>query len=222
MRVEAMMTYICGFRTNSKKHKLLDNFRHRCTTRWTDAECRESDNIHRNMGVTSKFQESMDAEVHEDSRVSMELFNPSKIKGIREDRVFGAHQHKVIANLHELASQPTEDMSSTLPTAKPPSLPFNYKNSQSISKSVTAIATATLPNSGKHLNLKRGRNGTFLSKHTEGYNYIQSRNLSISQAHVVRQVYDYFCAIDQRRVKESLNTLHQESCGNVESSLQGY
>jgi hypothetical protein len=37
MRDEAMMTYICGFRTNSKKHKLLDNFRHRCTTRWTDA-----------------------------------------------------------------------------------------------------------------------------------------------------------------------------------------
>jgi hypothetical protein len=33
MRVEVMMTYVCGFRTDSKKHKLLDNFRHRCTTR---------------------------------------------------------------------------------------------------------------------------------------------------------------------------------------------
>jgi hypothetical protein len=203
MRVEAMMTYICGFRTDSKKHKLLDNFRHRCTTRWTDDERRESDNIHRNMGVTSKFQESMDAEVQEDSRVSMEFFNPSKIKGIREDRVFRAHQHKAIADLHELASQPTEDMSSTLPRAKPPSPSFNYKKSQYITKSVTAIATATLPSSGENLNLKRGRNGTFLSKQTEGYSYIQSRNLSTSQAHVVRQVYEYFCAIDQKRVKET-------------------
>jgi nucleoside-triphosphatase THEP1 len=35
------------------------------------------------------------------------------------------------------------------------------------------------------------------------YNYIQSKNLSISQAHVIRDVYGYFCAIDQRRVKES-------------------
>jgi hypothetical protein len=155
------------------------------------------------MGVTSKFQESMDAEVQEDSRVLMEFFNPSKIKGIREDRVFRAHQHIAIADLHELASQPTEDMSLTLPRAKPPSLPFNYKKSQYITKSVTAIATATLPNSGKNLNLKRGRNGAFLSKQTEGYSYIQSRNLSTSQAHVVRQVYDYFCAIGQRRVKES-------------------
>jgi hypothetical protein len=94
-------------------------------------------------------------------------------------------------------------MSLTLSRAKPPSLPFNYKKSQYITKSVTAIATATLPNSGKNLNLKRGRNGAFLSKQTEGYSYIQSRNLSTSQAHVVRQVYDYFCAIDQRRVKES-------------------
>jgi hypothetical protein len=33
----------------------------------------------------------------------------------------------VIADLHVLASQPTEEMSSTLPTAKAPSLPFNYK-----------------------------------------------------------------------------------------------
>jgi hypothetical protein len=79
MRVEAMMTYVCGFRTDSKKHKLLDNLRHRCTTRWTDDERREYDNIHRNMGVTSKFHGFMDAEVQEDSRVLMEFFNPSKI-----------------------------------------------------------------------------------------------------------------------------------------------
>jgi hypothetical protein len=59
MRVEAMTTYIQGFRSNSKKDKLLDNFRHRCTTRWTDAERKESDVIHRNMGMSSKFQESI-------------------------------------------------------------------------------------------------------------------------------------------------------------------
>jgi hypothetical protein len=88
MRLEAMMTYICGFRTDSKKHKLLDNFRHKCTTRWTDDERRESDNIHRNMGVASKFQESTDAEVQEDSRVLMEFFNPSKTKGIRGTEFF--------------------------------------------------------------------------------------------------------------------------------------
>jgi hypothetical protein len=67
MRVEAMTTYSQGFRLNSKKDKLLDNFRHRCTTRWTDVEGRESEAIHRNMSMTSKFQESMDVDTQDDS-----------------------------------------------------------------------------------------------------------------------------------------------------------
>jgi hypothetical protein len=55
----------------------------------------------------------------------------------------------------------------------------------------TAFATATLTDSGKRLSLKRGRDGQFLSKKMEGWNYIQSRDLSVSQAHVVMRVYDY-------------------------------
>jgi hypothetical protein len=134
-------------------------------------------------------------------RIEAEVLTPHHL------RIFGAHQQKVISDLHHLASHPREDMSPAPSTTKSSSLPFNYNsNPQSMSKSAAAIATATLPDSGKRLSLKRGRDGTFLSKTTEGWNFIKRRDLSVSQAHVVMKVYDYFCAIDQRRVKE--NTRH--------------
>lgn len=211
MRVEAVTTYIRGFRSNSKRDKLLDNFRHRCTTRWTDEERKESDMIHRNMGVTSKFQESMDANTQDDNKVTMEFFGPSKIRNIREDRIFGAQQLKVISDLHEFVSNREEVQHTAQLPVTNSNLPFDYKRKpESIAKSVAAIATATLPDSGRRLSLKRGRDGKFISKKTEGWNYIESRDLSVSQAHVVMKVFDYFSAIDQRRVKETIQHFSQQ------------
>ena len=191
MRVSAMSTYLLGFKSNSKTDKLLDNFRHRSTTRWTEQEKKEADSIHRSMGVISKFQESMDGTTECELESFMQIFSTARIKSMSIQRTFASEQLKSLSKLH------TSDLSSLHEALM--GCPYDWDiDTTSLSEKISAIDNGFVEPSPTTNTLQRSDSYQLITMRTKGEAYIKNRKLSKSQASIVKNVFRYFCEIREK------------------------
>ncbi len=187
-----MFTYITGFKTNCKKDKWLENFRHRSTTRWTVEEREETEKIHRNLGIITTNTNSIeDSDAPASSSESyLESFHPAKIKSIAEKRHFTHHQKLSLTKL--FSSEDSSPLVQLLPTIH--QSPFHYLKNYS----APDIENASLPLPQITKILQQDRYGRRNSMKLLGQTYIDNRKLSNSQTLVVNRVFRYFCELDDK------------------------
>ena len=108
LRLDAMFTFVHGFCSDSRKRILFSNFRHRNTTRWSDEELRENQQIFAAIGANKRcFSNDHDSNDPVSQNLTIEHFSSAKVKQFRTDINFCRHQMKAVHHLFSVPLDPS-------------------------------------------------------------------------------------------------------------------
>jgi len=229
LRLRAMTTYFNALPSNYEKMTLLQNFRHRKSTKWSDQEKREAEQI---FGASRKHKKFVDDDFQNilESTNSCQIFSSQKIKNALQELEYASQQMKT---MEYLCPTPKPSDRTKPPTQEPvdPSADAIETSPDTILKYETNMGSATLQRSSeiqsariayqhgqqenqKIPSRKRTRDGTFLSVQTTVQNFLATRKLKLRQYQVVKKYADYFCMlhshIEQNEGKVNFQTFHKK------------
>ena len=99
LRLDNMMTFISSLSSNYKSRILLSNYRHRCSTKWSDKERLEADELFQKLGRKQQYFQGSDLEDLVTGRLTTQVFSSNKIKDTRNNLNYCKDQMRSIASL---------------------------------------------------------------------------------------------------------------------------
>ena len=215
LRLESMLTFIRGFHTDHKKLALMNNFRHRKTTIWSDLEKKEAadmfSSMHRgNMQHPDGFMEGEDPSSAE--AMASKLFDTAKQKSVRGEQSFSAKQvfflesvfSSASAGAH-LAGHNSSSNDSSFPTRPDEIL---HLRSQQAAVDVQNLAhemkqgSLDVPAEKERMDSdpeffpdQEDHSERIKLLQARAAKYVDNRNLSPSQKRLVRRMHKYFDSV---------------------------
>ena len=216
LRLDAMFTFVYGMRADKKRQQLLSNFRHRETTRWNNTEKYDAEKLYSSLGTRQgQFNNQESSEVLD--QLETTIFSTQKIRDTNKNLHFCKEQSSVLNKLFpsKNKSRQNGDSLNACPvehaTETNHGTVLQYVNESSKTRTTAnELAAAHLPRLEKRedkKNLKRNRDGTFISPTATAARYLQERNLSASQAAVVEKVFQYFSHVTDYRCQQQVNDI---------------
>ena len=107
-RLSAMKNFIYGFYSNSRTRVLLNNFRHRNSTKWSQAEKKEAANLFKSLGKNGK-QRQFSKNEEEDSLFDLfatKAFSTASQRNILNEASFALLQQQTVQKLFDIQCVP--------------------------------------------------------------------------------------------------------------------
>ena len=212
LRLDAMFTFVYGFRSNWRKRTLLTNYRFRHTKRWSDAERKQAAELFDKIGKRKRrFQDTeQDVDDYISGKLQTKNFTAGTIKNYKADFLFCDEQMHVISRLFGITSNQISNLSQNTShndachSSTEKVLQFEPNNALETKTTAQLIKSAKLKKqndsnqnssisaTSNNPSRKRNRDGEFLDLRQSILTYLAQRNLNCSQQKVVNKMLAYF------------------------------
>ena len=225
LRIGAMRTFMHSLPSNYQSRTLLNNFRFRSTTIWSDEERLKATEMYGLMRRNG-YYDSVDESVGMDNDIPRtEIFGSGKIKTAHRTLQFSDDQISTIRYLFQApkrgaegplrgaeADAAAEDEASDTKNSKD-ILWYENDDGDAINGRAKAILDWKSPiaktkstssggtSNAKGRNFKRKRDGSFLDQSENVEEYIQTREFKIGQLRIVRKFATYFLALHKMKTQ---------------------